>query len=88
MKQDKLKGKKNEPKKESFAEEVGYKTRFHCMADQVKQSREEKKHPGHYRANIIFALFGSKELFVDYRRISHKNMIMTHGLGRLFWTYA
>ena len=65
-------------------QEEGYKNRFECIFDQFKQFRKEKKYFKHYLANAFYALFNNSELFVDYRRLSHKNLIMDHGFGRLF----
>jgi len=64
--------------------DLGYKNRFECIADQFKQFKKQGKYLEHYLANAVYALFNSDNLFVDYTGISHKNLLMDHGFGRLF----
>lgn len=65
-------------------EELGYKNRIECIKDQFNQYLKEGNYIEHYIANAVFALFNNDKLFVDYRKISHKNLLMMHGFGRLF----
>ena len=63
--------------------DLGYKNRFECARDQFKQFKQEKQYFEHYLANAVYALCNGSKLFVDYRHLGHKNLLMDHGFDRL-----
>ena len=65
-------------------QDLGYKNRFECIVDQFKQFKKEGDYFEHYFANAIYALCNSEKLFVDYKALGHKNMLMDHGFDRIF----
>jgi len=58
-------------------------TKYSRIIDEIKQYREKKDHLNRYFANCVFIALGQEDLAVNYKSISHNNIIMTHGFARI-----